>query len=287
MQESICVHPRPEPEGLARRYKAYYYRIMQLRIIDDDFMRKVFEDRDCTQLVLRIIMEKPDLKVEEVRVQQDMKNLQGRSLELDVFAVDSAGKRYNIEIQRDGQGAGRKRARYHSSLLDANTLEAGKDFKNLPESYVIFITESDVIGKGLPVYHVDRIIWETGESFEDGCHIIYVNSGIQDDTELGKLMHDFWCRDAKDMNYDVLADRVRYFKETEKGVKDMCEIMEEIRQEGIEFGLEQGLQCGTEQGIHKINMLGKHLMDEGRLEDFVRSMSDCVYQKQLLEEFGI
>ena len=167
--------------------------------------------------------------------------------------------------------------------MDANTLEAGKDFKNLPESYVIFITESDVIGKGLPVYHVDRIIRETGESFDDGCHIIYVNSGIQDDTELGKLMHDFWCRDAKDMNYDVLADRVRYFKETEKGVKDMCEIMEEIRQEGIDFGLERG----TEQGIYKINMLGKHLMNEGRLEDFVRSMSDCVYQKQLFEEFGI
>lgn len=50
-------------------------------------------------------------------------------------------------------------------------------------------------------------------SFDDEAHIIYVNSQIKDDTELGRLMHDFSCIDADDMKYKILADRVRYFKE--------------------------------------------------------------------------
>ena len=36
------------------------------------------------------------------------------------------------------------------------------------------------------------MIIETGEPFDDEEHIIFVNSEIQDDTALGKLMHDFF-----------------------------------------------------------------------------------------------
>ena len=67
--------------------------------------------------------------------------------------------------------------------------------------------------------------------FGDESHIIYVNSQIKDDTALEKLMHDFSCMDANDMNYKILADRVRYFKEDEKGVTTMCKAMEEMRKE--------------------------------------------------------
>lgn len=68
--------------------------------------------------------------------------------------------------------------------------------------------------------------------FEDGRHIIYVNGSIRNkETALGRLMHDFYCTDAKDMCYKELAARVRVFKETEKGVDDMCEIWDEVRNE--------------------------------------------------------
>ena len=50
---------------------------------------------------------------------------------------------------------------------------------------------------------------------------------------MGRLMHDFYCTDAKDMCYKELAERVRDFKETEKGVDSMCEIWDEVRNEGI------------------------------------------------------
>ena len=77
------------------------------------------------ELLLHIIMGKSDLKVEEARTQYSIKNLAGRSVRLDIYAKDTAGKRYNIEVQRADKGAGAKRARYNSSILDVNSLLAG------------------------------------------------------------------------------------------------------------------------------------------------------------------
>ena len=172
-----------------------------------------------------------DLTVQEVHGQHDLKNLQGRSVRLDILAVDQENHTYNIEVQRNDHGAGAKRARYNSSLLDANLTDPGDAYDALNETYVIFITEKDVLRGGLPIYHINRIIEETGKSFGDDAHIIYVNSQIKDETALGKLMHDFTCTDPDDMNYPVLAQRVRYFKEDTKGVATMCRAFEEVREE--------------------------------------------------------
>lgn len=210
-------------------------RIQDFRLFDDEFMSKCFEDNiECTELILRIIMDKSDLKVKKANVQHAIKNLQGRSITLDIKAVDSEQKEYDIEIQRADSGAKPKRARYHSSLLDANVLLAGDETENLPETYVIFITEHDVLGKDKPIYHINRYIEEMGEAFGDGSHILYVNGEYRDDTPLGLLMKDFSCMTASDMHYKKLADRVRYFKEDEEGVNTMSGIVEELMEEFID-----------------------------------------------------
>ena len=206
-------------------------RLARLRLLDDDFMTKVFEDKECAEILLQIILDRKDLKVLRVQVQYTVKNLQGRSVRLDILAIDETGKIYDIEIQRDDKGAGTKRARYNSSMLDANITEPGEEFEKLPETYVIFITENDVLGGDLPIYHIDRTIQESKELFQDESHIIYVNSQITDETELGKLMQDFRCTNAKDMNNPVLAKRVSYFKENQEGVAVMCKEMELMREE--------------------------------------------------------
>ncbi len=181
------------------------------------------------------MLNRNDLKVISVTSQYAIKNLQGRSVRLDILAVDQQDRVYNIEIQRNDKGAGVKRARYNSSLIDANVTEPGDQYQELNETYVIFITENDVLGENLPIYHVDRIIRETGKMFNDESHIVYVNSQIKDETALGKLMHDFACTNAKDMYYEVLADRVHYFKEDEKGVAVMCKAMENMRNEAAKM----------------------------------------------------
>ncbi len=214
-----------------RKHEEDLQRLRGLRLLDDDFMSKVFEDIKCAEFLLQIILKRDDLKVKKSTSQYSIKNLQGRSVRLDILAVDEKNRVYNIEIQRNDKGAGVKRARYNSSIIDANVTEPGDQYEKLNETYVIFITENDVLGRELPIYHINRVIEETGELFGDESHIIYVNSQIKDETALGKLMHDFSCTNAKDMYYEVLADRVHYFKEDEKGVAVMCRAMEEMRNE--------------------------------------------------------
>lgn len=214
-----------------RQHQEDLQRLRGFRLMDDDFMNACLDDNiEGTELILRIILQKPDIKVTSAKTQRRLKNLLGRDVCLDVDANDASGKKYDIEVQRANKGADRKRARYHSSMLDAHLLKPGDDYADIPETYVIFITEHDVIGGDLPIYTIERVITNMEQPFNDGEHIIYVNGEDKDSTtELGKLMHDFSCTNADDMYYDVLAKRVKYFKEDERGVEAMCKVMEDMR----------------------------------------------------------
>ena len=225
---------------LESRYEKYKGIIKNFTLMSDIFMRNVFKKRECLEYVLQVIMEKQDLYVIDQVIQKDYKNLQGRSAVMDCVARDSAGKQFDVEIQQDNEGASPKRARYHSGLMDMNTLNPGQDFEELPESYVIFITRDDILGYGLPIYHIDRQIKELNEAFQDEAHIIYVNSRKQDDTELGRLMHDLHCKKADEMHSPILAKRMYELKETQKGVELMCHEMEKIYSEGMESGEKRG-----------------------------------------------
>ena len=226
--------------GLEVRYERYKGIIKNFTLMSDIFMRNVFKQRECLEYVLQVIMEKQDLKVIDQIIQKDYKNLQGRSAIMDCVARDSEGKQFDVEIQQDNESASPKRARYHSGLMDMNTLNPGQDFDELPESYVIFITSDDILGYGFPIYHIDRHIKEADNSFQDEAHIIYVNSRKQEDTELGRLMHDLHCRNADKMHSPVLAKRVHELKDTQKGVELMCHEMEKIYSEGMESGEKRG-----------------------------------------------
>ena len=105
---------------------------------------------------------------------------------------------------------------------------------------VIFITENDVLGDGLPIYHIERVIRENGKLFDDGTHIIYVNAEINDDTELGRLMHDLKCERVEDMDNKVLADRVDYFKNDKRGYYEWWDDIDEWSLRDIEKGKKQG-----------------------------------------------
>lgn len=155
---------------------------------------------------MNIILDRDDLKVTDVHTQWFVKNLLKRSVRLDILATDSAGKRYNIEIE--------------------------------------------------------RCTMETGEVFGDEAHIIYVNGSCKDDTPLGKLMYDFSCTNPKAMNYNVLSDRARYFKEEEGGVAVMCKAMEDMRKESLEEGKREGLKEGKKETAFTMLKTGRYSEEE-------------------------
>ena len=112
-------------------------------------------------------------------------------------------------------------------MLDVRILEKGQRFRDLRDSYVIFLTEQDIVGAGKPLYHMERRIIETEEAMGDGSHIIYVNGQYQGDDPVGRLVHDFKCERASDMFYRDFSEGVGHFRETEGGRRDMCPLIEE------------------------------------------------------------
>ena len=209
-------------------------RIKQLRYIDDEFMTVCLKDNyEAVELILRIVLGKKDIKIKSLRTQEQLKNLQGRSAILDVHAIGSDNKEFNVEIQRADKGADAKRARHNSSLLDAHILKSGDKTEDIPDSYVIFITENDVMKADEPLYWVERYITikQNKVPFGDGSHILYVNGKYRGNDELGRLMHDFLCTDPDDMNYEELAKKARYFKKSDEGGAAMCQILEDMRNE--------------------------------------------------------
>ncbi|MCI8388970.1 MAG: hypothetical protein HFE63_10980 [Clostridiales bacterium] len=229
-------------------------------LMDDDFMSEVFDNNiKAVEVVLSIILERDDLRVLSAETQSEYKSTAMRSVTLDIRAVDDEGKIYDIEIQRSDHGAGVRRARYHSSMIDRTLLEKGENFDSLVDTYVIFITERDKYGKGIPMYHIERKISELDdELFGDGTHIIYVNGEYRDTgNPVGRLMHDFQCKCAGDMLLPELAERVKYYKETEGGTNQMCRAME--------ARVEERLQKRLQEKIEKRNIeVALSMLDDGR-----------------------
>ncbi len=252
--------------------------IQRLRLIDDYFMQVCFQDCiECVELVLRIILDKPDLVVQRVSAQKSLANLYGQGSRLDIFAVDSENRPYDIEIQRASRGAQPRRARFYSSLLDANQKETGKDYELLPESYVIFITERDVLRLGQPLYKIERQIVGTDKLFCDGAHIIYVNGEMREgDTALARLMHDFFCANPAEMHYEPLAHVTGFHKTDSKEVVKMSSTFEafaeEIEKQTSAKYLAQGMEQGMAQGMeHAGRTFALKLLADGfSCEDIAR-----------------
>lgn len=251
-------------EEKEKKHQEDLQRLRGFRPIDDDFMRCLFRDNiPLAELVLRIITGKQDLVITDCQTQKDMKRLAGaRSICLDAYGTDSVGKKYDLEIQRQDKGADPHRARYHSSVLDVENLDAGQKFDELPDTYTIFITEKDFYGSGKALYPIERMNLTTGQSFDDGEHILYVNGEYRGESDLGKLMYDFNCISADDMHFELLAERTRYFKENPEGVSEMCKAMEDMRNESLQEGIKEGIKEGIRTTAVRMLEAGKYTLGE-------------------------
>jgi len=229
-------------------------KIKELRLMDDDFFSEALDGKtEAVEYILNTVLERDDIKVKSTKAQVEYKSATKRSIKLDIQAEDVNGRLMDIEIQRSDRGSGVRRARFHSSMIDRSLLSKGDDFEDLVDTYVIFITEKDKFGMGIPLYHIERKISEMDNAlFGDGAHILYVNGEYRNlEHPVGSLMHDFNCKDAKDMVNPLLAEEVRYLKETEGGLSQMSRILEEMRNEAAEKAKAEGRAEGKAEGNHE------------------------------------
>ena len=229
----MCTLNEKFPENLEEIMET----IKEFTLLDDAFMSVVFNDNtELTEYVLRVILDRNDLTVTSVKSQYNYGNSFGHGVRLDVMAVDTYGNRYDIEVQRAKDPDLFKRARYYQALMDSKSLGSGEKFKNLSNSYIIFILDYDLLGKGLPIYHVESRFREIDEPYDDGSNVIFVNGTYRDTSNtIGSLMHDFSCSDYRSMDSEVISNTIRDFKSPgSKEAKKLSELVERIFRDRFE-----------------------------------------------------
>ena len=217
-------------------------KVAGFNVMDDVFFQKMMEDKEVCEEILRIILENSKMRVIECVPQASIKNLNGKSVVLDVLCRDNDGKYCNVEVQKADDDDHQKRVRYNAALISMYTMQAGKDYKELPDVKVVFISQFDVFKADHAMYHVDRVVRETGRKVENGQSEIYVNTKGKDKTLVSELMEYFADSNGRKEICPKLSNRVMMFKTEQKEVTEMCELMEKERLAGWEEGKEEGKQ---------------------------------------------
>ena len=147
--------------------------------------------------------------------------------------------------------------------LELTEVVVQKDYKNLQGRSAVLdcvaVTgrkEMEVENEVAPILHIKRTVRETVRDYNDKSEIIYINARMKENTDLGRLMHDFHCTKAEDMYSKVLAERVRVLKETQEGVEIMCKEMDKIYKAGELIGEERGKEKGKYETAMKLLELG-------------------------------
>lgn len=240
----------------------------------DRFMTMAF-DKPVAQHILSVIMGK-NLIVKSVKSQPVEDDFFSRSCRFDVLAEDSNGKIYNIEVQNSNEGAVPRRARYNCEKLDELVIRKGMAYNDYPETYVIFITQNDVLGDGLPIYHIRRHIEENGKLFDDGQQIIYVNGENTDtSTALGQLMVDMQQKDAAKISNKILADKMNILKKG-RTFETMCREIEKLT---ADVTAEVAAKVTAEEQKKAIKKLAKVCRDFGLGPDAI--------SQKLMSEYAI
>ena len=219
----------------------------EYNLLSDGFMSVALRDIPACQYVLRILTGIKNLKVREVRPQYRVSKIESHDAVLDVLAEDETGRLFDLEIQRADTLDHARRTRFYSSMIDSNYLEKGKTYSDLPEVYVIYVSETDLWKAGYTTYELEKKFRKSNVSYDDGQHVLYINAAVNDGSETAKLMDYFKTADPDDMEHGELSQRVHFLKCDEGGLSEMCEVTERIYKMGREDGRDEGRAEGREE----------------------------------------
>ena len=252
--------------------------IAALNLTGDIFMSVALEDIPACEYVLRILMNMPDLKVIKVKTQYSIRQVGTRSVVLDVLAEDDEGKLYEIEMQNEDKDNHVKRVRYITASVDTAMLDKGAEYGGLPELHVFYISSFDLVGIGKTVYDIERKVKGTDLTLDNGVHEHYINTEIDDNTAVADLMQYFKNTDIADTTHGKLSERIQYLKASKKGVCEMSDIWDKIREDGREEGFEDGLERGQSRTIAVINLYyqGKSVEEIAILQDLPQTVVESI-----------
>ncbi|MDT4533001.1 Rpn family recombination-promoting nuclease/putative transposase [Eisenbergiella tayi] len=209
----------------------------------------VMKNKTAYENTLSIILDEPDLRLKEVKVEQVVLNKSGkRAIRLDAWARDEQNRHINTEMQNDAkQDNLRKRSRFYQGLLDTPVLKSGKKtkYKHLPSTIIIFITRDDIFRCDSAMYTFTEQCEEVpGLHLDDGTKKIFLNMTSRNGRpELISLLQymknttldnpEIIVNDKRIQSLDRIVNEVKQSEEWEAVKMNILEI-------GIEKGIEQG-----------------------------------------------
>ena len=250
--------------------------VRRLVPIDDVMFQKICESKATCQEIISTILDQK-VKVLEVVPQDSVGNLQGRSVRLDCLCRLKDGVYVNVEVQKSNDDDHEARVRYNASVITANRTPKGVEFKDVAQVIVIFISKFDIFKDGFPIYHVDRVIRETGKTRTDGFTEIYVNAAVKNyDDELNanvsELMALFTDREKLNSEkFPEFSKRKNELVNTGKGEIKMCEVFEQFARERMLDLLFEEVQDGAVKiayAAKKANLSLEEFKDQMKLRGF-------------------
>lgn len=205
--------------------------VNQLTGMDDIFFFKLAEDRGFCEELLQVILADKAIKIVEHKPQAVLRNIKGRSVTLDLKCVGEDGKVFGVEVQKRDNDNHQKRVRYNIASIDTAESEKGVKFDELKDIYEIYLSRFDVFGKNRTIYHIDRVIRETQDIVDNGTHEIYVNTKVNDGTEIAEYMQ--MLEQPTLLNNSKFPRFCEAFKNIKTGMGDgvMCDLVQAYAEE--------------------------------------------------------
>lgn len=158
-------------------------------------------------------------------------------MQLDFLAEEDIGNIINVELQMYSEDEPFRRTRYYTSCIDMSILEKGREYYDLPDVTVLYITKGDFIGQKRGAYWIHRKTGGTNQSIDvdNGVHERYFNLKYSTrDAKIDELLRYLQDSDPfyQTESFPRIVERVNFYKIQRKGVYMMCEIADRIRREG-------------------------------------------------------
>lgn len=265
--------------SLEQYSKATRETAKNLRVIDDAMFRLVAERKDVCQEILRTLLDKPQLQVVKVTSQSVIASLH-REITLDALCILEDGQYVNIEMQKGSGNDDIRRTRFHAAAATAAYTPKGTDFSDIPQVTILYISEYDALQTGQTITYVKRCM-KTKEGFipvDDKEDIFFANTAVKDDSDKSELLQLFLRKDVfEDAKFPQLSKAVKYFKETEGGLGEMCKTVENYAKNYAEDYAKEREKIGREEGR-------KEARSEERL-DTIRKMIQKGFTHEMILSF--
>lgn len=221
--------------------------VAQFNLMDDTFFSVIMEHNDAAEYLLTQLLGKP-VKIIENKTQYSIRNAESHSIVLDALIEDEEHNIYDVEVQVGDRKNHERRIRYYQTAIDWSYLEKGKDYTELPELYMIFISDFDPFDLKRNHYEIKEYVDNSGLCYNDGVHRLYFNTAVKDDSGLSKLLQYMADSDPDNNDFGALSQQVIYHKKQNEGVGSMCKAVEEYAKEREEKAKLEGRLEGRLEG---------------------------------------